>query len=101
MRHMRREAWTYGVGLSAMLAKHLFDRQQTMTLLGLVPKGLRHLSDPASRKNAGKDDAFPRALEHVERAGMLVGPWAYLASAARTSRQAATPEAGAAAPARP
>ena len=89
MRHMRREAWTYGVGLTAMLAKHAFDVHETRTLLGLVPKGLSHLGDPGSRKNAGKDAGFPRALERLERAGMFVGPWAYLASAARTGRQAA------------
>lgn len=88
MRHMRREAWTYGVGLTAMLAKHALDVHQTRTMLGLVPKGLSHLNDPASRKNAGKDPSFPRALERMERAGMIVGPWAYLASAARSTRRA-------------
>jgi GT2 family glycosyltransferase len=85
MRHMRREAWTYGVGLTAMLAKHALDVHQTRALLGLVPKGLTHLNDPGSRKNAGKDRTFPRALERLERAGMIVGPWAYLASAARSA----------------
>ena len=60
-------------------------------VLGLVPKGLSHLNDPASRKNAGKDAGFPRALERLERAGMFVGPWAYLASAARSTDER-TPE---------
>lgn len=87
MRHMRREAWSYGVGLTAMLAKHLLDVHETRTMLGLVPKGISHLSNPSSRKNAGKDSGFPRALERLERAGMIVGPWAYLASAARSARQ--------------
>ena len=84
MHHLRREAWTYGVGLTAMLAKHALDVRQTRAVLALLPKGLSHLNDPASRKNAGKDPSFPRALERLERAGMLVGPMAFLASAARS-----------------
>jgi hypothetical protein len=77
----------YGVGLGAMFSKQLFRGPGRRALVGSVPAGLRYLRDPDSHKNAGKSSGYPQRLNWIERAGMLLGPAAYLASVAtRRSR---------------
>ncbi|HEY1275153.1 MAG TPA: glycosyltransferase [Thermoleophilaceae bacterium] len=84
---LRRQVYRYGVGLGATFAKQLFVGPARLELLRSTPVGVRHALDPSSRKNAGKTAAYPRRLDWLERAGMLAGPAAYLASAAATSRR--------------
>jgi hypothetical protein len=43
----------------------------------------RHLLDPASAKNADRGTGFPRELIWRERAGVIVGPFAYVKSRRR------------------
>ena len=78
---LRRQVYSYGVGLGAMLGKQLIAGPQRRDLLRAVPAGLRYLRDPGSRKNAGKPTTYPRDLTWLERLGMLIGPALYVLSA--------------------
>ena len=82
MERLRRRAFRYGVGLTAMLTKHLVAGPERLDLIRRVPAGCRHILDPTSRKNALKTAGYPRSLDRIERLGMLVGPVAYVARAA-------------------
>jgi len=79
--------FNYGVGLTAMLTKHLMNSDSRREVLQRIPAAFRHLCDPASRKNAGKCAGYPRHLDGIERLGMLYGPMAY-ARAVIASRRA-------------
>jgi GT2 family glycosyltransferase len=81
MPRLRRQAFRYGVGLGAMLAKLALVGPERRDLLRAVPAGLRYLRDPGSRKNATRPANFPRRLIWLERIGLLVGPPAYVWSA--------------------
>jgi glycosyltransferase involved in cell wall biosynthesis len=71
----------YGVGLGAMLTKHLFrDRASAAALLGRVPAGVIHLLSDHSPKNAARSCDYPRALILAELEGLLYGPVAYFRS---------------------
>jgi hypothetical protein len=78
---LRRHAFHYGLGLTAMLTKHVVRGPDRLGLARRVPRGLRYLRDPDSRKNAAKTAGYPRALDHLERLGMVLGPAAYARSA--------------------
>jgi GT2 family glycosyltransferase len=77
---LRSEAFHYGIGLTAMLCKHALLGSSRRDMWGRAFGGLRHVADPGSRKNAGKAHGYPRGLDALERAGMLLGPAAYLRS---------------------
>jgi O-antigen biosynthesis protein len=79
---LQRHAFRYGIGLTAMLTKQLVAGPERLRMLSLVPAGVRYAFDPRSRKNASKTPAFPRRLNALERAGMLLGPAAFVRSAA-------------------
>jgi GT2 family glycosyltransferase len=87
MDRLRRQAFRYGVGLGAMLAKYALIGPDRRDLLRAVPAGVRYLRDPSSRKNAARPPDFPRELIWRERAGMLAGPAAYLLSALSTRKE--------------
>jgi O-antigen biosynthesis protein len=80
---LRRRVFRYGVGFGASLAKQLFAGPSRLQLLRSVPAGIRYLREPISRKNAAKAADYPRRLNALERLGMLMGPAAYLTSAAK------------------
>ena len=78
---LRSEAFHYGIGLTAMLAKHAVLGAERRDMLRRFGGGVRHILDPDSRKNAGKQSGgYPRGLDVLERAGMLLGPAAYVRS---------------------
>lgn len=79
---LRKRAYTYGVGLTAMLGKQLLHGPERLRLLRAIPAGVRYGLDRTSRKNAMKSSDFPWSLELLERLGMLLGPAAYLVSLA-------------------
>jgi GT2 family glycosyltransferase/peptidoglycan/xylan/chitin deacetylase (PgdA/CDA1 family) len=81
-----RQAFSYGVGLGAMLGKQLLVGPDRRRLVSLVPAGLQYLLSGSSRKNAGKPAEFPRRLTVLERWGMVFGPFAYLRSYAHARR---------------
>ncbi|HZT53973.1 MAG TPA: glycosyltransferase, partial [Gaiellaceae bacterium] len=97
---VRRQAFGYGIGLGAMLAKHVLFGAERLHVLRLVPRGIHYLLDSGSRKNAGKEPGFPRTLTALERAGMLLGPLAYVISRLRACRSDATAPPRSAAPVR-
>jgi GT2 family glycosyltransferase len=78
-RRLRNEIFSYGVGLVAMITKQALDGQ-ALAIARRIPLALRHLRDPSSRKNVRKAPEYPRSFDWIERAGMLVGPFAYLRS---------------------
>jgi hypothetical protein len=82
MARLRRQAHRYGIGLGALLTKQALSGPNRTDLLRAIPAGIRYLQDPNSRKNREKPEDFPHQLVWLERAGMLVGPAAYLLSAA-------------------
>ena len=78
---LRSEAFHYGIGLTAMLAKHAVLGAARRDMLRRFGGGVRHILDPGSRKNAGKQGGgYPRGLDVLERAGMVLGPAAYVRS---------------------
>lgn len=75
---VRRQLFSYGVGLTAMLARRALKNPQERLALGRrLLSGLRFLLDPASQKNSGRMDSLPLTLRLTELAGMLAGPFAY------------------------
>jgi hypothetical protein len=78
---LRRQAFGYGVGFGAYVAASVRARPALLAaMLCRTAPALRHLTSPQSAKNAGQGPGFPRELVWRERAGMLVGPFAYAAS---------------------
>jgi GT2 family glycosyltransferase len=86
--HLRREVYSYGVGLVAMITKQALDGQ-ALAIARRIPLALRHLLSPDSRKNVRKGPAYPKRLDWIERAGMVTGPVAYLRSRRNEHRLAA------------
>jgi GT2 family glycosyltransferase len=83
---VRRQVFGYGVGLGAMLAKHVVFGPNRWAVLSRSAQGIRYYTDPESRKNALRGPSFPRRLVRLERAGLLLGSFAYLASRVRQGR---------------
>ncbi len=84
---LRRQAYGYGVGLSAFLTKTIIDRpQRLLTLASRIPAGLAYLFGAESNKNAKKLADYPSELNRLERLGMLYGPIAYLRSRLRAKK---------------
>lgn len=93
---LRRQMLIYGRGLSSVILKAaLADRKVALDIARRLPIGLRFLLDPASDKNAQKQD-FPAELTRLELAGIVSGPftytWARLA-AAQSGKRATAPVA--------
>ncbi len=78
---LRTQAFGYGVGFGAYLTASLCARPALLgAMLRRTVPALRHLLDPDSVKNEGREPGFPRELVWRERAGMLAGPFAYAVS---------------------
>lgn len=78
---LRRQAYGYGVGLTAYLTKVIIDQPvRLFDFLLCLPAGLQHIFGAQSPKNAKKQANYPKELTRLERLGMLYGPIAYLAS---------------------
>jgi O-antigen biosynthesis protein len=80
---LRRRAFNYGVGLTAMLTKQMLTGPR-LPLVRAAPAGVRYVLDARSRKNASRGADYPRTLTVLERFGMLAGPLAYALSARRS-----------------
>lgn len=84
---LRRQAYGYGVGLTAYLAKTTIDRPGSLPeLVRRLPRGMWHALSASSPKNASKARDCPSELTRIERHGMLRGPSAYLWSRWRARR---------------
>ncbi|MBV9195542.1 MAG: glycosyltransferase [Solirubrobacterales bacterium] len=80
MSALYRKVFSYGIGLGAFIFKTLATGPNRARLIRLIPAAIRYLLSSSSRKNAAKDRDFPRQLDLIEWAGMLVGPIAYARS---------------------
>jgi glycosyltransferase involved in cell wall biosynthesis len=76
---LRRQAFGYGVGLGAYLAATLWrDPALALPMARRVGPAVSHVFSRRSDKNSAKRD-YPAELTWRERAGMVVGPFAYAA----------------------
>ena len=83
MDQVRQKVRDYGVGLGAMLTKHLLTSWSTAgALLARVPTGTVHLLSSSSPKNASRSGTYPPALILAELQGLAYGPVAYVKSRA-------------------
>ncbi len=78
--HLRRRAFDYGAALGAMLTKHLLIGPNRWAMISRVPQAARYYTIPGRARTRCGSDRSPRALTRLERAGLLYGPLAYLAS---------------------
>jgi O-antigen biosynthesis protein len=80
-RHLRRQVYNYGAGLTAYLLKTLMANPRLFLAFSRkVPRGLAFALRPGSAKNVGKSPTYPRELTRVELRGMLYGPLGYARS---------------------
>jgi GT2 family glycosyltransferase len=93
---LRRQAYGYGVGLTAYLTKILLDRPTRLfDFIRRAPRALAHLfrlRSPVSTVSRGdtpaqKNISYPSDLMRRERMGMLVGPFRYLWSRRQSRKQ--------------
>jgi len=78
MAQVRRKVRDYGVGLGAMLTKHLVrNRSSAAAVLSRVPAGAVHLLSAGSPKNASRSSSYPPSLVLAELQGLLYSPVAY------------------------
>jgi GT2 family glycosyltransferase len=81
LEQVRRKVRDYGVGLGAMLTKHLLRDWPTCgALIRRVPSGLYHLLSRDSTKNAARSATYPPSLIRAELAGLSYGPVAFFRS---------------------
>jgi hypothetical protein len=78
---LRKQAYGYGVGLTAYLTKTVVDKPvRLFDLARNGPRGLRFVFSSRSAKNSRKLTDYPKELTRIERKGMLQGPLAFLRS---------------------
>ena len=93
---LQRQAYGYGVGLTAYLVKTLIDEpRRALRLAAYAPRAISHILHPASTKNAPRPVGLPSELQWIERRGMLAGPLAYVRGRRRRRALYARPGAGA------
>ena len=87
---MRRQAFSYGMGLGAYLTKLVVDRPSNfLRLAAILPWGLAHMAGPTSAKAQRLPQDYPASLVWRERLGILAGCPGYLRSRAALKRQKA------------
>jgi len=75
---LRRQIYSYGTGLTAYLAKTLWQNPHLLgDFLRRVPEGARFALSSSSEKNSRKTSTYPRDLTWAERRGMVHGLLAY------------------------
>jgi GT2 family glycosyltransferase len=84
---LQRQAYGYGVGLTAFLMKTVVENPiRSLAFAGRIPAGLAYLFGSKSKKNAKKQGDYPKELNRLELKGMLYGPIAYLRSRRRAQK---------------
>lgn len=85
MSGLQRQAFGYGVGLGAYVTAAIWSRPSLLPrMLVRSVAAARYLVSADSAKNRGKSRGFPPSLTWRERAGVVVGPFAYALSRRRT-----------------
>jgi GT2 family glycosyltransferase len=72
---LRRQLFSYGVGLAAFATKYLSDRRTARDILVRLPGGLRHLR--SITKGVERPAELPRTVLTAELLGLAWGPLAY------------------------
>ncbi|MDQ6805308.1 MAG: glycosyltransferase [Actinomycetota bacterium] len=86
---LRRQAFNYGVGLTAFLTKTVVDDPARLFKLARLGRtGFRRALDPRPGAAAREERNWPADLARAERMGMIQGPAAYLWSRLRAGRLA-------------
>ncbi len=76
---MKRQAFGYGMGLGAYLARCLVRKpSRAVTFALAAPAALRHILSKRSSKNVRLPSDYPASFLRSERLGILAGAWAYL-----------------------
>jgi GT2 family glycosyltransferase len=84
---LRRQAYGYGVGLTAYLTKTLVDRPtRLLDFARHAPRGLQYAFKLRSPQSVPDPHGYPRELTTLEHQGMLYGPIAYLRSRHKVRR---------------
>jgi len=84
---LRNQIYSYGVGLMAYIMKIIVDEPWRIVAIGLrLPAAVLHVFSPKSTKNVKKDGMYPAELNHLERIGMLHGPFLFLKSLRQSYR---------------
>ncbi|MDQ6606084.1 MAG: glycosyltransferase [Actinomycetota bacterium] len=87
---LRRQAFNYGVGLTAYLTKTVADDPgRLLKLVRLGHMGFRRALDPRPGAVSREERDWPSALARLERLGMIQGPGAYLWSRLQAARPTA------------
>ncbi len=80
--------YTYGIGLTAFLASHLFDQRTRPPLLSRIPRGLKYVLLPSmDRARRQITAAVPLRYRLANGVGRLVGPVLLLRSRAQLRSQ--------------
>ncbi len=78
---LERQLHSYGIAFTAYLTRLILeDPRRIVDLILRTPSILRYVLSPTSPRNSRKGIDFPHKLAHLELAGMLHGPLAYLRS---------------------
>ncbi len=78
---LQKQAYGYGVGLTAFLTKVIVKKPQRLfEIVPLIPRAINYVLSPNSSKNVKKRADYPRELGRLELKGMLYGPLAYAKS---------------------
>ena len=78
---LRNQAYGYGVGLSAYIAKTLLDDpKRVIEVAARTPRAIAYLLGPRGGKNMRRPPTLPAELTRLERRGMAVGALAYARS---------------------
>lgn len=82
-RSFARQAYSYGIGLTAYLMRHMMDPVHRREILKRAPKGFGILGEPFTSSDMdlpSTDIKIARQARVAQMAGRLVGPIAYLRS---------------------
>jgi len=85
---LKRQAFGYGVGLTAYLTKTVVDDPGRLRHLArLGREGLRRALDPRPATASAEEGDWPADLARAERLGMMLGPAAYTWSRLKAGRR--------------
>ncbi len=81
-RAFSKHMYTYGLGLTAFLAKHLIEKRSRRAVVSRISPGLPALAKAfvARDETLSADVSMPVKYHLWQLAGRLAGPFAYLAS---------------------
>lgn len=89
---LRRQAYGYGVGLTAYLTKVLLDHPTRLgDFIWRAPSALAHLFKLRAPNSVQENITYPAELRRAEWLGMLHGPFRYIRSRSQSRKQTISP----------